>query len=451
MCGQGSSIVTAPTTSRGPLTLDTLDITTTALYVERGYPWEAWDLLRREAPVYWYERPGFEPFWAITKYHDIAWISRNPQIFSNGQRLRLAELPPYSRDVELMEDRDQRYRPAEDEPPDLVFMDPPGHNKYRAIVSKFFTPRAMTQLEAHLDEMATHYVGTFATELAGRLREHTGTTTDFVRECAAKLPVATICEMADVPREDWDRVFRWTEVLVGAADPEYHEDGKNWRETARENIHAWYDYMEWLIERRREAGLTGDDLLSTLLRAEFQGRPLTPREIMSYIILLLAAGNETTRNSLTGGVHALIEHPDQLQRLVEDPSLVEPAVEEILRWTSVVIQFVRTATQDTEIRGQRIRKGESLAMWYPSANRDEEVFDDPYRFDIARHPNEHFAFGGYGEHFCLGANLARWEMRTMLRELIPLLPRLELAGEPQRLLGQLHVGGIKHLPVRLRP
>ncbi|MDZ7728138.1 MAG: cytochrome P450 [Dehalococcoidia bacterium] len=139
-----------------------------------------------------------------------------------------------------------------------------------------------------------------------------------------------------------------------------------------------------------------------------------------------------------------------MQRLVDNPDLVDSAVEEILRWTSVVIQFVRTATEDTEIRGQRIRKGETVVMWYPSANRDEEVFDEPYTFDIGREPNNHFAFGGFGEHFCLGANLARWEMRTMLRELIPLLPRLELAGEPQRLLGQLHVGGIKHLPVRLR-
>jgi cholest-4-en-3-one 26-monooxygenase len=171
---------------------------------------------------------------------------------------------------------------------------------------------------------------------------------------------------------------------------------------------------------------------------------------MSYIILLLAAGNETTRNSTTGGVHALLEHPAELEKLVANPELVEPAVEEILRWTSVVIQFTRTATQDTEVRGKRVRKGETVAMWYPSANRDEDVFQDPYRFDITREPNNHFAFGGYGEHFCLGANLARWEMRAMLRELIPLLPRLEVTRPPDRLAGQLHVGGIKRLMVRAR-
>ena len=441
--------MTATATSPAGLTLDNLDITTTALYVERGYPWEAWDLLRREAPVYWYERPGFEPFWAITKYHDIAFISRHPELFSNRQRLRLAELPPFSVDQEHRDDADQRYRPAEDEPPDLVFMDPPEHREYRSIVSKRFTPRAMEAIEEHLDEMSRNYVASFGRILADRLRETQGEVTDFVHECAAKLPVATICEMADVPREDWDRVFHWTEVLVGAADPDYQEEGKDYRETARRNMHEWFDYMEGLIARRRDGGLEGNDLLSMLLRARFHDRELTSREVMSYIILLLAAGNETTRNSLTGGVHALLEHPEQLQRLVADPGLVDSAVEEILRWTSVVIQFARTASEDVEIRGQLVRKGETVGMWYPSANRDEEVFADPYTFDIARDPNDHFAFGGYGEHFCLGANLARWEMRTMLRELLPLLPSLELAGEPERLLGQLHVGGIKRLPVRL--
>jgi cytochrome P450 len=169
---------------------------------------------------------------------------------------------------------------------------------------------------------------------------------------------------------------------------------------------------------------------------------------MSYVILLLAAGNETTRNSTTGGVLALIEHPDQLAKLVANPGLVDSAVEEILRWTSVVIQFTRTCIEDTEVHGQRIRKGETVAMWYPSANRDEDVFANPYEFDIERDPNDHFAFGGYGEHFCLGANLARWEMRSLLRALLPVLPRLEVAAPPERLAGQLHLGGIKRLMVR---
>ena len=210
-----------------PLTLDTLDITTTELYVKHGYPWEAWDLLRREAPVFWYERPGFEPFWAITKYKDIAWISRNPQTFSNRQLLRLAELQPYSADLERREDEDRRYRPANDEPPDLVFMDPPEHRQYRAIVSKWFTLKAMRILEPHLQDMSQSYVGTFGRILVDRLRERQGDVTDFVHECAAKLPVATICEMADVPQADWEQIFRWwgepganwSRVLGGASAP----------------------------------------------------------------------------------------------------------------------------------------------------------------------------------------------------------------------------------------
>ena len=431
------------------ISLATLDITDTDLYVERGYPWQEWDLLRREAPVYWYERPGFEPFWAITKYEDIAWISKNPQIFSNRQRLRLAHPVPGDWENWKQDENARRYRAGHDEPPDLVFMDPPQHRQYRSIVSSRFTPRAMTMLEEHFDTLAANYVGTFAESLAARLRDG-GETTDFVHECAARLPVTAICEMAAIPREDWDRVFHWTEVLVGSQDPEYRLPGEDPRTASRRNINEWFDYMDTLVAQRQAAGLEGSDLLTMLLRAEIDGERLTPREVMSYIILLLAAGNETTRNSTTGGVHALLEHPDQLSLLVEHPELVDSAVEEILRWTSVVIQFTRTVTQDTEIRGQAIRKGQTIGMWYPSANRDEEVFEDAYRFDITRDPNDHFAFGGYGEHFCLGANVARWEMRSLLGALIPLLPRMELAGAPERLAGQLHVGGIKRLPVRIK-
>jgi cholest-4-en-3-one 26-monooxygenase len=314
------------------------------------------------------------------------------------------------------------------------------------MTSRRFTPRAMAEMERHFDALAATYAGEFAQVLADRLPE--GDAVDFVHELACRLPVAAICEMAEVPRADWETIFRWTEVLVGAADPEFQTPGEDRETTVRRVGREWRDYTTWLIEQRRDAGATGDDLISLLIRAEIDGRPLTQREMINYIMLLLAAGNETTRNALTGGVQALLQHPDELRRLVDDPSLVESAVEEILRWTSIVIQFARTCTADTEIRGQPIRKGETVAMWYPSANRDEEVFADPYRFDITRDPNPHFAFGGYGEHFCLGANLARWELRTMLRELLPLLPQMELAGRAELVAGSLHVGGIKRLPVR---
>ena len=425
-----------------PLTLDDIDITTTERYVEHGYPWREWDLLRREAPVYWYERAGLEPFWAITKHADIQWISKNPDLFTNTQRLRLSDVTAHG----LARSREREFVRHQDEPSDLVYMDPPEHREYRAIVGNRFTPRAMRVLEEHFHEMSRDFVGTFAQELADALPR--GESCDIVHDLTAKLPVAAICEMAAIPREDWDTIFRWTEILLGSNDPEFVGDEPP-GVVAQRTVDEWDVYTREQMARRRAEGMTGNDLLTTLMKAEFEGKPLDPREIQQYMILLLAAGNETTRNATTGGIHALLTYPDQLERLLADRSLLKPAAEEILRWTSVIIQFARTATEDVELRGKTIRKGETVGMWYPSANRDEEVFENPYVFDIAREPNDHFAFGGYGEHFCLGANLARWELRTMLEALLPLLPRMELAGEPERLAGNLHVGGIKRLPVRL--
>jgi cholest-4-en-3-one 26-monooxygenase len=430
------------------ITLDNLDITDTRRYVKRGYPWQEWDLLRREAPVYWYERPGFEPFWALTKHADIAWVSRNPQLFSNAQRLRLADMESIESGLRRREERAIQYGGSATDTPDLVFMDPPEHRQYRGITGRRFTPRALAQLDSHFDELARTYVGDFARQLADRFPE--GDAVDFVHELACKLPVAAICEMAEVPRADWEKVFHWTEILIGSGDPEFRLPGETRADASRRASVEWDAYSSRLIEERRAAGATGDDLISLLVRARIDGAPLTHREILSYLNLLLAAGNETTRNATTGGVQALLQNPDQLKKLRDDPALVDAAVEEILRWTSIVIQFTRTAVEETEIRGQRIRKGETVAMWYPSANRDEEVFPDPYRFDITRDPNPHFAFGGYGEHFCLGANLARWELRAMLRALTPLLPDMELAGPAELVAGSLHVGGIKRMPVRFR-
>ncbi len=433
---------------RPSVTLANLDITDTDRYIKHGYPWEAWDLLRREAPVFWYERPGYEPFWALTKYEDIAFVSKSPEIFSNGQRLRLTDIEGVEISERGRQRRVKKYGGHQNEAPDLVYMDPPEHRIFRRMVSSQFTPRAMAALDGHFDDLAKRYVGDFAKVLADRFPEGDGI--DFVHELACKLPVAAICEMADIPRADWDKIFHWTEVLVGAGDPEYQVPGLDREETLRTVSREWEEYTTWLIEKRRDAGATGNDLISMLVRSTVNGEPLTLRELISYINLLLAAGNETTRNAMTGGVKALLEHPGELAKFVADPSLAETAVEEVLRWTSIIIQFARTAVEDTEIRGQRIRKGETVAMWYPSANRDEDVFADPYTFDISRDPNPHFAFGGYGEHFCLGANLARWELRVMFRELLPLLSKMELAGEPQFVAASLHVGGIKKLPVRSR-
>ena len=431
-----------------PLTLANLDITDTDLYVREGYPWQAWDLLRREAPVFWYERPNHEPFWAITKHEDVGFISRSPDLFSNTQLLRLSDTESIQMGQRGRVRAANRFGGSPEDPPDFIFMDPPEHRQHRSLVSKHFTPRMMRRLEDHFGHMSENYVSHFAEVLASNLAaKGRDGAVDVVHELSAKLPVAAICEMAGVPENDWEKIFHWTETLVGAADPEYQLPGENREQTTRRNGDEWSRYNEELVATRKAEGL-GDDMLSSLLKAEVDGRELSPREISSYFTLLLAAGNETTRNSITGGVKALIDHPDQLELLVANPNLVPSAVEEILRWTSIVIQFQRTAMQDVVIRGQKIRKGESLVMWYPSANRDEEVFLDPYRFDITREPNDHFAFGGFGEHFCLGANLARWEMRSIFHALLPVLPRLALAGEPEMVPRSLHVGGIKRMLVR---
>ena len=218
---------------QAPITLATLDIADPSQYVTRGYPWREWDLLRREAPVYWYERPGFEPFWALTKYEDIAWVSRNPEIFSNTQRLRLDSIDGIEILERGRERQARRYGGSPADPPDFIFMDPPEHRQYRAMTSRRFTPRAMAQLEGHFDALAATYVGEFARMLAARFPE--GDAVDFVHELACKLPVAAICEMAAVPPADWETIFHWTEVLVGAADSDFQVPGED-RETTQRRV-----------------------------------------------------------------------------------------------------------------------------------------------------------------------------------------------------------------------
>ena len=432
------------------LTLETVDITDSDRYRDVGYPWAEWDLLRREAPVYWYQRPEYEPFWAITKHADIRFISSHPELFSNRQMLRLNTAKKLgtaqrSRDLQMNFTGGD---PAD--PPDFIYMDPPEHRQHRGLVARHFTPRMMKMLEDHFAAMAENYVSDFADKVVQDFAERgTGSAVDLVHELSAKLPVAAICDMGGVPAEDWDQIFEWTEVLVGADDPEFRLPGESPSQASRRIGEEWFRYNYELIQQRQREGL-GDDLLSDLLRAEVDGRKLSPAEIHGYFVLLLAAGNETTRNSISGGVKALLDHPEQMQLLVDDGSLVPSAVEEILRWTSIVIQFQRTAVEDVELRGQQIRKGESVVLWYPSANRDEDVFEDPYKFDITRAENDHFAFGGYGEHFCLGANLARWEMRSIFHALRPVLPQLELVAPPENVIAFLHVGGIKRQMVRYR-
>jgi cytochrome P450 len=420
--------------------LDEIDIHTTSEYRRRGYPWEAWDRLRAEAPVYWYERPGIQPFWAITRYHDIQWVSASDKLFVNGGgRLRLATIEEDHAARERWVKRAGELGWDLNEPMDMVFMDRPRHTKFRSLTARRFTPRAIRGHEPDLVRYAARFAGEFEQKL-----ERDGEA-DLVMDFAVKLPLATICDMLGLPADDWSKVFDFTEIVTDQELAEAHP-GVDIGELRMQRGAEFRRYLAEIIEGCRTA--PRDDLLAAVVGGEVDGCPLTSQQLNGYLFLLLAAGNETTRNATTRGVTALLQHPEQMGRLVADPSLLESAVEEILRWTSPVIQFARTATTDVELRGQTIRAGQTVGLFYPSANRDDAAFADPYRFDVSREPNRHLAFG-HGVHFCLGANLARGELRATLKAILPLLPRLELVGEPDR-NGHLHVGAINHQQVQLR-
>ncbi|MGD0289904.1 MAG: cytochrome P450 [Candidatus Binataceae bacterium] len=405
------------------LTLDSIDIVNPDLYVQRGYPHEEWALLRREAPIHYYQRPDVDSFWALTRHADIINVSRQPGLFKSIQLLFVTVIEPGS--------------PQPDEAilRQLLNMNPPEHAAYRGVVNKRFTPRSVQQLTSGIERITTEVLD----ELAGRDE------CDFVTEVSAKLPLAVIAEMFGIPRSDWPLMFRLSNEMIGPTDPEY-AGADTIVETLERARMEFFQYFNGLVEDRRKH--PRDDLSSALANGLVNGEPLPIFELMSYFALLIIAGNETTRNATTGGLHAFINNPDQWAKLKRDPALIPTAVEEIVRWTSPVIQFTRKATADTELHGHKIREGDLLALFYPSANRDESVFAAPNHFDITRYPNHHIAFG-IGEHFCLGANLARLELQVMFRQLAERLESVELAGPISRMRSSF-VGGIKHMPVRLR-
>ncbi len=419
------------------------DIHSIARYEREGYPWADWDLLRAEAPVYWYEREGIEPFWAITRYEDVKRAGADDGTFINGgPRLRLASSHHDQRMWEIKAKRDDLYGWDPDEPFDMVFFDDPRHTEFRLLTARAFTPSRCRAMAAGLAGLANRFVDSFEAAL-----EADGEA-DVVEDLAVGLPLATICEMMGLPVDDWSDIHRWTDSAFDTPSTAWAKPGETRADMRRRLRIEFFDYLEELIARKRAE--PGDDLTTALIEAEVETGPLTQQQLHGYLTLLIAAGNETTRNAISRGVVALLEHPDELARLRADPEhLVEPAVEEIVRWTSPVIQFGRTATRDVELGGQTIRAGQTVGLWYPSANRDERQFEDPYRFDVGRQPNYHVGYG-HGPHFCLGANLARWELRAVFAELArrPLLERLELAG-PGEWLTDLHVGMLTHQSVRL--
>ena len=433
--------------SMSTMNLANLDIHSKEEYADQGYPWAEWDMLRKEAPIFWYERDGIEPFWAITRHADILTVSKRDDVFVNSRRLRLQLADEDNLQFAWTRARAEARGWDPDEVPDFIFMDDPRHRNFRLLAARAFTPSALRSLEDRFDSLARG----FAAELVHDLEqaESRQETLDFVRGFAQKLPLAAIGEMMGLPEADWLRLKQLTNVMIGAPEDDYFAPGETQAEGILRAVEEVTDYMLDVVSDRRKRGPGAKDLSSLIVHAKIDGKELTEQQLQGFLFVILAAGNETTQNAITGGVAALLDHPDQRSLLCSDPELVTPAAEEILRWTSPVVQFARTAIEDFELAGTTIRAGEDVGLWYPSANRDEAVFEDPYRFDISRWPNHHLAFGGFGAHFCMGANLARWELRAALRALIPFLERFERAG-PLRRIANLHVPAIHRLPIRAR-
>jgi cholest-4-en-3-one 26-monooxygenase len=318
----------------------------------------------------------------------------------------------------------------------LLNMNPPEHGAYRAVVSRRFTPAAVNQLVRHVEEIARQLIDGIAD------REEC----DFVTDVSAKLPLAVIADMFGIPQSDWEMMFRLSNAMIGPADPEYSRGASTILEGFEQARMEFFQYFTQLVEDRRKN--PRDDLATALANGRVSDEPIPPFELLSYFALLIIAGNETTRNATTGGLHAFINHPDQWELFKRDPSLLRLATEEIIRWTSPVIQFTRIATADTELHGRKIHEGDLLALFYPSANRDDDVFEQPDTFNVARQPNYHLAFG-IAEHFCLGANLARLELQMIFREIAARMDRVELAGPIARMRSSF-VGGIKHMPIHYK-
>jgi cholest-4-en-3-one 26-monooxygenase len=379
-------------------------------------PHDQFDLLRREDPVHWHPEPDGPGFWAVTKHADVRAVSHDWETFSS--ELGATFIP--TQDEEIL----AQLRLS------ILNMDPPLHNRARRLVSKAFTPRMIAKLVEEIDRRAAAVVDAVIDR--GEC--------EFVEEIAAQVPVQMICEMIGLEPEQWPRMFEISNDVIGARnDPEYADVDA---EAASGEIYALCDAV---AEDRRLH--PRDDLMTALVQAEIDGERLDNLELNLFFISLVVAGNETTRNLINHSLLAMIDHPDQAERLRQDPSLWDPAVEEMLRWGSSIHNFRRTATRDTELRGVPIAAGDKVVIYYASANRDEDVFDSPHNFDIARTPNDHVTFGGGGVHYCLGASLARAEIRATMRQVVERLPGIELAGPPERLASDF-VNGIKRMPVK---
>lgn len=409
-------------------TLGEIDLVEPDNYVA-GVPFEWFDRLRNDHPVVWHpERSPNKGFWAVTRYDDLAAVHMDWQTFSSEVgAVGLEELDP-----EQLQVRNS-----------MLEMDPPRHTQLRAICSKKFSARGVGKYEDWIRDVATQVLDRALPE--GEF--------DFVSEISRELPIRFLCSIFTVPQGDAPKLIAWGDQMIANQDPELsrlvvdREDTEAYRLLPFRSPTA-LDVWAYADEQRdlRRAEPT-DDVIDALTVAQSEGI-LSEEDYHNYFSLLMIAGNETTRHTITSGMLALLEHPDQLKLLQEDPSLISTATEEILRWASPVMHFRRTATRDVELGGQSIKAGDKVVTWYISANRDESVFPDPYRFDVTRTPNDHVVFGPGGPHFCLGAHLARLETKILFQELLPRLASIELKGPVQRLRSNF-VNGIKRMPVKV--
>jgi cytochrome P450 len=393
-------------------------------------PHETFALLRREAPVWWYDWPLGQGYWCVTKHADVVTVSRDTKTFTSERGANL-------------EDLDEEQRVARQS---MLETDPPRHTRLRGLVGPPFTPRAIKAYELVLRELTAEVL-----DRALPLREF-----DFIEEVAKQLPIRVLARLLGAQNEDTDRLIDWGDRMIGNTDPELADvlhdspESEQYRMLPFRSPAALelFEYAHSLAAERRRS--PAEDLVSKLVHAEIDGERLSEREFDTMFLLLVVAGNETTRQAIAHGMLALTEHRDQWRRLVDDPELVwAGGADEILRWSSPVLHFRRTATRDVELGGQTIRAGDKVVIWYVSANFDEEVFEDPLRFDVGRRPNPNVTFGGGGPHYCLGAHLARLEVQVVFDALLPRLAELELTAPPERMRTNF-TNALKRMPVRVK-
>ena len=408
------------------------DLINASAYGQNGVPHELWTHLRKESPVYWYAQRGHTPFWAITKHEDIMEVSSQPDIFSSEA----------GGIIVLNEAQIQSFIEGGSGSPlaqmkTIITMDPPEHRAYRKVASGYFTPRGVTNLDEIVKSSAAAIFDDLPTE--GEV--------DFIEAIAQKHPLRVLATILGIDKEQEERLLVITQELFGSEDPDMRRGGED-RETARKELGMeFYMLFDEIIKDRRSC--PRDDLATMLANAELSdGCPLGQLETLGYYLIVFTAGHDTTRNALSGAISAFLDHPDEFERLRKDPSLSKAAVDEIVRWTTPVNYMKRQAVQDYELRGQKIKAGEELALFYCSANRDEDVFDDPFTFDITRSPNRHLGFG-WAEHYCLGAHLAKASMKALTEEMVRRIDWMEPNGE-RTFISSNFVVGLKTLPVKYK-